>query len=461
MYERTGAGIMTRLRPERGAVEVLVALALVAILGITALVVDIGNAKQVRRNFQTAADSGSIAGAQQLATSSATAQKFAGEYAFDSMSQPRPPGMSQISCPAGAPSPGTTICYQSSAGAIVYVTTPYTVSPPPANGTNPPAADQVNVKICQTLSTSFARVLGINTTLVCNSATSVYTPPTGNCVICVMNSNPNDQCAFSVGGNASLTVTGTPPGPITVNSPNPNGVCGGGSTTVNAPGGFTWVGCASTCKPKGTWNPDPVHGAATPDPLANVPVPSVSTAGSCSPSGSGAQTCSPGVYSTLPLINGTTTLSPGVYVIKNTINLQQQKTLLGTGVMIYFACSNYPTPCNPGEDGAGFSGNNGTVGTASQPLSAPTSGTYSGLLIFADRNNAGNLMAGDGNVTYNLKGTIYGLNASITLGGTAGVTLDSRLVIGEISLQGTPNINEVYSDQYQGLITQAGVSLVG
>ena len=57
------------LRREEGAVELFVALALVAILGITALVVDIGNAKQTRRNFQTAADSGSLAGAQKLLNS--------------------------------------------------------------------------------------------------------------------------------------------------------------------------------------------------------------------------------------------------------------------------------------------------------------------------------------------------------------------------------------------------------
>ena len=71
-------------------------------------------------------------------------------------------------------------------------------------------------------------------------------------------------------------------------------------------------------------------------------------------------------------------------------------------------------------------------------------------------------MQDNGNITYNLKGTIYGLNAGITLGGTAGQTLDSRLVVGSLGLQGTPDINEVYADQFQGLPTVGqGVSLVG
>lgn len=168
------------LRREEGAVELFVALALVAILGITALVVDIGNAKQTRRNFQTAADSGSLAGAQKLLSNgtAATVGTFASDYAFDSMNQPRG---SSAGCPAApypaAPS-GATRCYQSSAGAYVFVTTPYTCPTDAATAgsgtcvTAPAAANTVNVMVCQQLATSFARILRINSTMVCNSSTS-------------------------------------------------------------------------------------------------------------------------------------------------------------------------------------------------------------------------------------------------------------------------------------------------
>jgi Flp pilus assembly protein TadG len=164
---------MNRLRSEGGAVELIVAFALFALLGFAALVVDIGNAKQTRRNFQTAADSGSLAGASELPA--ASAKVTAADYAFDSMNQPR--GTQLPSCPADRTSDpkvpnSNTTCYQATGdGPIVYVTTPYRFTPPP--GIEQPRRRQtINVTICQTLQTTFARVLGIDTTHPCNSATA-------------------------------------------------------------------------------------------------------------------------------------------------------------------------------------------------------------------------------------------------------------------------------------------------
>jgi len=55
-------------RDERGAVIPLVALALVALIIMTAIAVDGGNARQNRRNAQAAADAGALAGAKALDT---------------------------------------------------------------------------------------------------------------------------------------------------------------------------------------------------------------------------------------------------------------------------------------------------------------------------------------------------------------------------------------------------------
>lgn len=484
------------LRREDGAVELIVALSLVVILGIVALVVDVGNAKQARRNFQTAADSGSLAGAQNLLTAGtpATAEAFAAHYAFDSMNQPRG---SSIGCP-GSPYPAAptgAVCYQSgTSGAVVYVTTPYTCPTTGAtagSGTCAVAqtpANTVNVRVCQQLSTSFARVLNINTTMVCNSGTSSFAPSTGNCVLCVMSTPPAGTCTFQLIGTSGLNVTGVPPGPILVNDPNSGAVCGNGTTDVNSPGGFYYVGChgsGSSCisgSGSVNWTTNPAPGPASQDPLRNVQPPSVTTQGNCTTSGSN-ETCTPGIYSTLtPLHMGTTCLQSGVYVITGGIPLKTGDTLLSEalggsgfcqgsptgGVMIYFTCSGYsasstpPTlaPCNG--QGAGFSGNGGSVGTAAQPLAAMTSGAYSGLVIFADRGNTQTIMDSDGGIAYTTKGTVYGLNASVSLGGNSGATMDSRFVIGSLSMHGTPNINEIYSDQFQGLPTVgSGISLVG
>ena len=473
--------IVNRLRSERGAVELLVAFALVAILGITALVVDIGNAKQQRRNFQTGADSGSLAGAQELATSAATARTFAAEYALDSVNQARPSGMSTTACPSDAPIPGTTVCYLSGNGAMVYVTTPCTsatVCRPPANGTSPLPQNLINVKICQTLRTTFARVLGINTTRVCNSATADITPGTSvfPCAVCVMSAAPDP--ALHWGGNASWVVEG---GPIVVNSSSSGGVAGNGSGGIcddatihggacTGSGAVTWYGCTSGTCPVNGYQPDPTsQPAPVPDPLAFLPTPTFTTpAGNCT-----AGVCTPGVYTSA--ITGDATLQPGTYIFKisgggTAFDPGQHHTITGAGVTIYLACATYPTKCTGtnSDKQTTISFNNGTL-----TISAPTSGNGSlasalpadavkGLAIYMDRKSTASIIGGNGNGTINMKGTIYGLNGILALGGTHGGSWDSAMVVGRVDLQGTPDADlENPADQVQMPPTASAINLIG
>ena len=268
------------LRREDGAVELFVALSLVVILGITALVVDVGNAKQARRNFQTAADSGSLAGAQNLlnAGTPATAEAFAAHYAFDSMNQPRG---SSIGCP-GSPyptAPTGAVCYQSgTSGAVVYVTTPYTCPTTGAtagSGTCATSPDAGQYRERHGLPEAEYQLRprpqdqydhGLQLRDICLHGFDGE--------LCPLRHEHHGQLHLQLGGNAGLTVTGVPPGPITVNSPT--GVCGGGSTTVTSPGGILlgWLWVQFTPS-KGTWNPLPVNGPQVADPLRNVPVPSL------------------------------------------------------------------------------------------------------------------------------------------------------------------------------------------
>ena len=471
---------MNRLHGQRGAVELIVAFALVAILGFAALIVDIGNAKQTRRNFQTAADSASLAGAPQLPAPSANVTAAA-KYAFASMNQPLG---STVPCPAGRTSDptvpgGSTTCYKSSAGAIVYVTTPYTFTPPAGEGiAAPPPQDAINVTICQTLQTSFARVLGIDTTHPCNSATAEIVP--GNsvfpCAVCVMSGNGNP--ALHWGGNASWIVEG---GPIVVNSSNSNGVAGNGSggicddaTIHSGPctgtGQITWFGCTSgTCPVKG-YKPSPTtQPAPVPDPLAFLPVPTFTTpAGKCT-----AGVCTPGLYTST--ISNNETLQPGTYIFAikgggTAFNPGQNHTITGNGVTVYLACATYPTKCtgSSSDKQTTISFNVGTL-----TISAPTSGNGSlasaqpadavkGLAIYMDRKSTASIIGGNGNGTINLKGTIYGLNGMLALGGTHGGSWDSAMVVGTVDLQGTPDADlENPADQVQMPPTASAVNLIG
>lgn len=69
------------LARDDGAVAVLVALALTALLALAALTVDAGAFYSERRQMQTAADAAALAGVQELPNSPASAQAMAGQYA--------------------------------------------------------------------------------------------------------------------------------------------------------------------------------------------------------------------------------------------------------------------------------------------------------------------------------------------------------------------------------------------
>ena len=261
---------MIRGGGERGQVVVLVAMVLTALCMFGALVIDIGNARQTGVALQSAADAAATAGASQLPGSTANAEAYAADYAFDSLLVAR--SNTTITCPSDAPVPGTTVCYQSGgSGPIVYVTTPYTVSPAPANGTSPLAADEINVKICSTLATTLARVINIATTRPCKSSTADVTPAGLPCAICVLDSSGADALQLGPKSNAAISITGGsgivddssdsdglelgPKGSasITVASPGSIGAVGGDTIAPGAtisPAVTTGIspGCGSTCE---------------------------------------------------------------------------------------------------------------------------------------------------------------------------------------------------------------------
>ncbi len=71
---------MRRGRRERGQILPIVALALVALLGISAFAIDVGYAFYAKRQLQSAADAAALAGAQDLPSIS-TAKATAATYA--------------------------------------------------------------------------------------------------------------------------------------------------------------------------------------------------------------------------------------------------------------------------------------------------------------------------------------------------------------------------------------------
>jgi Flp pilus assembly protein TadG len=166
-----------RLQDERGSVLVIAAAFMVALIVVTALGVDIGNARQTQGNLQSAADAGALAGAQQLHQSpSPSAVQYSADYALDSLNQSRVTSPSCAGAPSGEPPTGSA-CYPFATGnGFVYVTTPWTDDQPTGNcGSSCPKADGtdgINVKVCQTVNATLARVINVTSFRLCKSATA-------------------------------------------------------------------------------------------------------------------------------------------------------------------------------------------------------------------------------------------------------------------------------------------------
>ncbi|MCG9480155.1 MAG: hypothetical protein K9H14_08145 [Actinomycetia bacterium] len=74
-----------QFKTESGQVAVIVALLIVSLVGMTALVIDVGSLYEVRRNLQTVADAAALAGAQELPHSVTEAKQKAIEYANNNL----------------------------------------------------------------------------------------------------------------------------------------------------------------------------------------------------------------------------------------------------------------------------------------------------------------------------------------------------------------------------------------
>ena len=191
--------------------------------------------------------------------------------------------------------------------------------------------------------------------------------------------NPTAAGALTLSGNASIKI----PGAVVVDSNSTTAISASGNAQLTASvidvgGGFQKSGNAS-------FSPAPIRGVSASDPLAALPTPAsrsdqlrhLNLSGN-----SQTTTINPGIYSQITVSgNARLTLNPGIYIIEGGgLTVTGNASISGTGVMIYNAGSNYP----------GSGGNFGGItlsGNGTFNLTAPTTGTYAGILIFQSRQN--------------------------------------------------------------------------
>jgi hypothetical protein len=114
-------------------------------------------------------------------------------------------------------------------------------------------------------------------------------------------------------------------------------------------------------------------------------------------------------------ISGTRTMKPGIYVVSGgDFKINANANISGTGVTIYIKA-----------------GTNVSInGNATMNLSAPTSGTYSGMLFFGDRTGTGGVSM-NGTAASKLTGAVYFANQDVNYLGNFSGNGDCTQVVGK------------------------------
>jgi hypothetical protein len=151
-------------------------------------------------------------------------------------------------------------------------------------------------------------------------------------------------------------------------------------------------------------------------------------------SGNDTITLNPGVYCGIFGDSGVEfILNPGIYYIDGPGAFHAQGggngSVTGSEVMIYLSPDAGPVDLN---------------GTFDVNISAPTSGPYTGMLFYADRDYHNNISM-YGNLNWTAVGTIYAAGAHLDLYGNATVNnLSSMIVANTIHLGGSSNMTVNY-----------------
>jgi hypothetical protein len=261
--------------------------------------------------------------------------------------------------------------------------------------------------------------------------------------------NPTAQNAFQVSNGATVTVSG---GAIAINSNNSDAATITGGATVIA-SAINIVG-GDTINNGGAATPTPVTGTGTvADPLASL---RALTPGACLQTNYSApsNTVIPaGTYcGGITVTNGVTnvTFGSGNFIINGGgLTFGGGITTSGSNLMFYLTGTNATY--------ASVTIANGVTVT----FSAPTSGTYQGILFYQNRSiTSGSNATFAGGATMNLSGTLYFPTTDVSFSnGVAAEANSTAIVANEVSITGGTNITYDPTGAKTGLF-QNSVALV-
>ncbi|SDA42573.1 Putative Flp pilus-assembly TadE/G-like [Mesorhizobium qingshengii] len=290
------------------------------------------------------------------------------------------------------------------------------VNTPPASGPNT-AKKAVEVIVRQNLDRMFTAIFTRGQVPEQARAVALITNASKACMTAL---DPTAPQAVLFSGNTTVKVTGCV---VMSNSIAPDAIKLQGSAGLQVDCLIS-AGGVSLSNPVTTLCADPITQALpAADPFADLPAPAASNP--CQ--NYNKTTLSPGTYCSGMTLKGNVTLSPGVYVVQGDLKINANAAVIGSGVTIFMS----------GSSTVSMNGN------ASVKLSAPTSGTYSGVLFYGDR--AGNSASSTFNGTADslLTGAIYFPKQQVSyLGNFSGNSGCTQVVANTIQWSGSTTINQ-------------------
>jgi len=371
------SNILTKFKPgnfvhnDSGNIALMFALMLPILFGIVGLGVDAGQWFKERSELQTIVDAAVIAAALENAS-----------------------GANSTQITSGATLEATRNGFDATTDTLTYVGTPTT-------GSYAGDTSYIEVTATRQLNGLLSQVFFVSN--FTTTARAVASSGGGTSNACMLSLNTTAQKAIEISGNASISASGCI---IASNSSHSSSIEITGSAAVTADslstvGDYLTKG-ASTL----TTTTSPQTGAsAISDPYSSVAVPAYSGCDQSeykvNPSSNVTITPSssttPYVFCQGLDIKGTMSLDPGIFVIDGgTFNLNAGAVLTGTDVTLILTSST-------GSGYAKYTMN----GSASVNLTAPSTGTYAGILMYGDRDGPNQVNTLNGNSSATFNGALY------------------------------------------------------
>jgi Flp pilus assembly protein TadG len=406
----------------KGQTLVLATLSLFFLFGIMGLAVDLGWSYFRKQAAQTATDAAALAAAV-VAENATSGVITCGSH--NTVCQ------ATTACPTISGSPSNNVengCMYGNANGFSNGGNQTLTMASSASGLTPDVTKfQVLYKVTATATESnpqlFSGIFGNGRgTIEAQSVAEVVQLPEPGCIYVLSQTMPD---ALSLNGNGVTTVTVNGCGVYVDSNAQVSTRLVGQSNIiagfVDMVGGYNTTGGASI-------SPTPKTGITkVSDPLVSLASPPQPSSCTYTNGGGGASILNPGTYCGGININGnsTVTFNPGIYYLYGGgLNIQSNATTVsGTGVMFY------------NTDGNGIPGlptaNYAPItfgGSATISFSAPTSGTWNGMLFMKDRLVSGSYTDSFiGSVAPTLSGTMYFPGDALKMRGGSGITVSSNV----------------------------------